>query len=217
MRPKLSFAFAQPHLVTTPLPDILPDPERPRRAPRLVVRALAALHRLAEKGWATTAVGAWALLQASFVPGPVDSVIIPLGLADPPRAFRFAWAATIGSILGVSIAWAIGVFAFDSVGLPMLGLIGLDASDVEAMRGRFQAQGWWVILVATMTPLSLKLTTIASGAVGVPLHHVVLAVLLGRGLRFMLVALVVRFFGDRVERWIERRYGQTLHELAVRE
>ena len=27
-------------------------------------------------------------------------------------------------------------------------------------------------------------------------------------------AVVVRFAGDRVERWIERRYGKTLHQLA---
>lgn len=189
---------------------------QPRARPsRFALRALAALHRLAEKGWATTAVGGWAFLQASFVPGPVDSVIIPLGLADPARAFRFAWAATIGSVLGVAVAWAIGVFAFDTIGLSMLGLVGLDAADVDAMRVRFQNHGGWVVLLATVTPLSLKLTSIAAGAVGVPLLEVVLAVLVGRGLRFLTVAAVVHFAGDRVERWVQRRYGKSLHALAM--
>ncbi|HWJ24287.1 MAG TPA: hypothetical protein VNS52_18155, partial [Gemmatimonadaceae bacterium] len=103
-----------------PAPPPAPNPTTPPRR-RLALRALAALHRLAERGWATTAVGVWAFLQASMFPGPVDGVIIPLGLADPPRAFRFAWAAALGATLGVALAWAIGVFAFDSVGLPMLG------------------------------------------------------------------------------------------------
>jgi len=198
-----------------------PDPletatTRPRARPsRFALRSLAALHRLAEKGWATSAVGGWAFLQASFVPGPVDSVIIPLGLADPPRAFRFAWSATLGSALGVVVAWAIGVFAFDSIGLSMLGLVGLDAADVDAMRVRFQGHGGWVVLLATVTPLSLKLTSIAAGAVGVPLLEVALAVLVGRGVRFFTVAAVVHFTGDRVERWVLRRYGKSLHQLAM--
>ncbi|HYD51046.1 MAG TPA: VTT domain-containing protein, partial [Gemmatimonadaceae bacterium] len=145
----------------------------------------------------------------------VDGVIIPLGLADPPRAFRFAWAAILGSVAGAALAWAIGVFAFDSIGLPMLGLVGLDAGDVESMRARFQSQGWWVVLLATVTPLSLKLTTIAAGAVGVPLLEVAFAVLAGRGFRFLVVAAVVRFAGHRVEHWVRRRYGKSLHELAM--
>lgn len=193
-----------------PAPESTTSPYR-----RVALRALAALHRLAERGWATTAVGAWAFLQASVFPGPVDAVIIPLGLADPPRAFRFSWAATVGATLGVALAWAIGVFAFDSVGLPMLGLVGLDEHDVDALRGRFQGHGWWIVLIASVTPLPLKLTAIAAGAAGVPLTEVALTVFLARGVRFFTVAAVVRYAGDRVERWIERRYGKTLHELAA--
>jgi len=193
----------------------LPQTQRPPRA-RLALRALAALHRLAEKGWSTTAVTVWAMLQASFVPGPVDAVIVPLGVADPRRAFRFAWAAILGGTLGALLAWSIGSFAFDSVGLRMLGLVGLDAHDVEAMRGRFQDHAWWVLLLATLTPLSLKLTAIAAGAVSIPPHEVALAVFAGRTVRFLVVAAVVRYAGDRVERWLERRYGKTLEELSRR-
>src|SRR5688572_20302375 len=80
------------------------------------VRALAWLHRLAEAGWATTAIGGWAFLQASVVPGPVDGVLVPLGLADPKRAWRFAGAALFGSTLGALVAYTIGAVAFESVG-----------------------------------------------------------------------------------------------------
>src|ERR671914_2412282 len=85
------------------------------RLSRGAVRALAQLHRLAEAGWAATAVGAWAFLQASVVPGPVDGVIVPLGLADPKRAWRFAWSALAGSTAGGIVAYTIGTVAFESV------------------------------------------------------------------------------------------------------
>lgn len=196
-----------------PLPPS-PVPPRERRPRRLALRIFAWFHRLAERGWATTAVAGWAFLQASFVPGLVDSVIIPLGLADPPRAFRFAWAATLGSVAGSLITWAIGVFAFDTVGLPLLSLIGIDAARVNDLRPQLQQQGWWLILVGTWVPVSIKALGLAAGAVGVPLHVFLSAIFVGRGLRFILVAFVVRFAGDRVERWVERKYGKTLHQLA---
>src|ERR671914_784637 len=94
------------------------------RLSRGAVRVLAQLHRLAEAGWAATAVGAWAFLQASFVPGPVDGVLVPLGLADPRRAWRFAWTALAGSTAGGIVAYTIGTVAFESVGRSILGWLG---------------------------------------------------------------------------------------------
>ena len=149
------------------------------------------------------------------MPGLVDSVIIPLGLADPQRAFRFAWAATFGSVAGVLITWSIGVFAFDSIGLPLLSLVGVDAARVTELRPSLLQRGWWIILVGTWVPISIKALGIAAGAFGISLPVFLSAVFVGRGIRFLAVALVVRFAGDRVERWIKRRYGKSLHELAM--
>src|SRR5918997_3882467 len=98
------------------------------------VRALAALHRLAEAGWAATAVGTWAFLQASVVPGPVDGVLVPLGLADPRRAWRFAWSALAGGTAGGIVAYTIGAVAFESVGRTVVGWLGVAGPEVEQFR-----------------------------------------------------------------------------------
>src|SRR5919202_5438463 len=98
---------------------LMTDGEERRLSERLsaaAVRALARLHRLAEAGWAATAVSVWAFLQASVVPGPVDVVLVPLGLADPKRAWRFAWSAVLGSVLGAFVAYVVGAVAFESIG-----------------------------------------------------------------------------------------------------
>jgi membrane protein YqaA with SNARE-associated domain len=178
------------------------------------VRALAWLHRLAEAGWSATAVGAWAFLQASVVPGPVDGVLVPLGLADPRRAWRFAWSALVGATLGGIIAYTIGTLAFESVGRAILGWLGIATSDVEQFRAMFKEKGLWLVLVSTLTPLSAKIVAIAAGAFGVPLLPFVTTIVLGRALRFGVIAAVVRYFGDRVELYIERRYGRTLDDIA---
>ena len=178
------------------------------------VRVLARLHRLAEAGWAATAVGTWAFLQASVVPGPVDGVLVPLGLADPQRAWRFAWSALAGGTLGGIVAYTIGTLAFESVGRAILGWLGVATPEVEQFRALFSEKGLWLVLLSTLTPLPAKLVAIAAGAFGIPVLPFVATIVLGRGVRFGVVAAVVRYFGDRVERYIERRYGRTLEELS---
>lgn len=172
------------------------------------------LHRLGERGWASTAIGGWSFLQGAIVPGPVDGLLIPFGLADPPKVWRFAWAAVLGSVLGTLVAYTIGVFAFDSVGQVVLGWAGFGPAAVEKLRGAFRAKGWLLVLVSTWTPVSIKLISISAGAFGVPVWKFMLAIFLGRGIRFLTVAAVVHFFGDRVEAWVERKYGKSLVELA---
>jgi membrane protein YqaA with SNARE-associated domain len=179
------------------------------------VRVLAWLHRLAEAGWATTAVGTWAFLQASVVPGPVDGVLVPLGLADPKRAWRFAWSALAGCTLGALAAYAIGALAFDTIGRSLLDWIGVATPEVEQFRARFKDKGLWLVLLSTLTPLSGKLVAIAAGAFGVPILPFAATIVIGRAFRYGVVAAVVRYFGDRAERYIERRYGKTLDELAL--
>src|SRR5918992_3950124 len=98
------------------------------------IRALAQLHRLAEAGWAATAVGTWAFLQASVVPGPVDGVLVPLGLADPRRAWRFAWSALAGSTLGALVAYTVGALAFETVGRSLLAWLGVAQLEAEQFR-----------------------------------------------------------------------------------
>lgn len=184
------------------------------RLSRGAVRVLAWLHRLAEAGWAATAVGAWGFLQASVVPGPVDGVLVPLGLADPKRAWRFAWSALLGCALGALVAYTIGAVAFESVGRTILGWLGVAGREVEQFRVTFQEKGLWLVLLSTVTPLSGKLVAIAAGAFGIPVLPFLATIVLGRGIRYAVVAAVVRYFGDRAERYIERRYGQTLDEIA---
>ena len=178
------------------------------------VRMLARLHRVAEAGWAATAVGVWGFLQASVVPGPVDGVLVPLGLADPRRAWHFAGAALVGCMLGALLAYAIGALAFESIGRGVFGWLGITRGEVEQFRAMFKEKGLWLVLLATFTPLPSKPVAIAAGAFGVPLIPFAAIILAGRGIRYGVIAAVVRYFGDRVERYIHRRYGRTLDEIA---
>ena len=167
---------------------------------RFVRRAYARLHRWAEAGWAGPAVGTWNLMQGSVVPGPTDALLAPLAVADPPRAFPLALWATAGAVIGGSIAYVIGVTAFDSVGVRVLDWVGVSRATVEARRAMFVDHGWWVIALSSLTPMPSKIVCLAAGAFGVPPLLFATALLVGRGARFAVVAALCALVGRRIAR-----------------
>ncbi len=179
----------------------------PRGVPRVIVRLVRTLNGWAESGWAGPAAGAWAFAQSSVVPGPSETLLIPLGLADPRKAIRLAWWTVLGSVLGAMIAYAIGALAYDTVGQPLLLWLGLTAERLEHIRVLFAERGWLIVALGSLPLLSSKATAIVAGAFGFSFAEFVAATLLVRGVRFLLVGILLRFAGDWVRRWWERRQG----------
>ena len=168
---------------------------------RLLLGLLAALHRWAESGWAGPAVGSWAFLQGSVVPGPSEALLVPMGLADPPRVLPLAAWASVGSTVGGVLAYVLGATALDSVAVPIAGWFGMSGADFEARRALFEQRGWLVVLLSTVSPLPTKFVCMAAGAFGVPPFAFTAALGAGRSARFAAVALLIRFAG---EKWIAR-------------
>ena len=189
------------------------DVSPPGRLRRSLVALLAHLHRWAESGHAGSAVCTWNALQGSVVPGPSEALLLPLGLADPRRAPHLALMAAIGATAGGLIAYAIGVYAFDSIGMPLVSLLGVSPQRWASMEGLFLRRGALLVLLSTMSPLSTKLVCIGGGAFGVPFLPFVGALALGRALRFAAIGLVVRFAGDRLLARLERKLGRPVERL----
>jgi membrane protein YqaA with SNARE-associated domain len=147
---------------------------------------------------------AWGAMQGSIVPGPADALIVPLGVADPRIVYRLAIFATAGATIGGIIAWLIGAHAFEELGRPILHLLGIADATIARSEGLFDRRGWLIVLLATVTPVPSKLVCIAAGAFGVPFVPFTLALGIGRGARFAVIALGVRLAGERIERWKRR-------------
>lgn len=173
-----------------------------------VRRIIATLHRWAESGWAGPAVASWNTIQGAILPGPADALLVPLGLADPRRVWRLVSWAIAGSVIGGLVAFAIGRFAFDEIGVPVFRVLGMGSEDLAILERQFERHGWLFIIVSALTPISTKIVCIAAGAFGVPLPHFTLALIAGRGSRFLVIAALIRFAGDRFNRWLARK-GQT--------
>lgn len=156
-------------------------------------------HRHAE-AW----LAAVSFIESSFFPIPPDVMLIPMVLAAPGRWMRIALVATVASVAGGYLGYAIGALAMDTVGQAILSVFHL-AAKFEAMRPLVDEYGAWVILVKGMTPIPYKLITITAGAFHFDLMKFTLASIAARGMRFFLVALLLWKFGAPIRDFVERR------------
>ncbi|WP_375227598.1 YqaA family protein [Roseobacter sp. S98] len=153
----------------------------------------------------------WVLAFVSFIessvfPIPPDVLMIPMIIARPSRAWLIAGVALVASVLGGIAGYAIGAFAFESIGQPVLESLG-KAERMTEFNARFNDLGFWAVLTAGVTPFPYKVITIMSGWTGMPLGTFIATSVLARGIRFFLVAFLLWKFGAPIRDFIERRLG----------
>jgi len=169
------------------------------------------LHRLYERVLALAAsprapwwLAAVAFAESSFFPVPPDALLIPMALARPDRAWRLAAICTAASVAGGALGYLIGYEFFYVLAAPLLHAYHYDEAFVR-FQDTYAKYGVYVILVKGLTPIPYKIVTIASGAAHFNFLTFLAASVATRGLRFFLLAALLRRFGPPVRSFIETR------------
>jgi membrane protein YqaA with SNARE-associated domain len=170
--------------------------------------------RLAAGPRAAWALAVVAFVESSVFPIPPDVLLIPMIIAAPRRAWRYAAIATAASVAGGYLGYAIGYFAFLAIGRPILEFYQI-MDRYEALKASFDQWGAWIIMLKGMTPIPYKLLTITSGALHFDLAAFTIASLVSRSLRFFLVAALLYWFGEPIRSFIERRLMLVTSVFAV--
>ena len=154
-----------------------------------------------------------AFAEASFFPIPPDAMLVPMALARPRAAWRFAAICTVASVAGGALGYLIGFAVFDQFARPILSIYGYGAAyaafrrssrirpvdragqrpDADPVQDRDDRGGrgqfdFWLFMVASI---------------------------LTRGARFFLVATLLHYFGDAVRDFIERRLTLVTSAIAA--
>jgi len=174
----------------------------------------ARVRSLAEGPNAERALAAVAFAESSFFPIPPDILLAPMALANPRRAWRYALIATVASVLGGMLGYAIGAMLYGTVGEWLINLYGYGAK-MEALKQTYAQWGWAVILIKGVTPIPYKLVTIVSGLLGYNFPLFVALSVLTRGVRFFLVAGVLRWLGEPLRVALERHFAAVLAGFAA--
>ena len=142
--------------------------------------------------------------ESSFFPIPVDVMLAPMVLANKSKAWRLALITTLMSVLGGMFGYFVGAFLFDTYGQQILNLFHAHEK-FESIKESYVEYGMVIILLAGVTPIPYKIFTIASGVVGVAVVPFILMSIVGRGIRFFMVAGLVKLGGDKLESTIHKK------------
>ena len=169
---------------------------------------------------ARPAAEAWlaliAFIESSVFLVPADVLFLPMTLARPERAWRYAFIATAASVLGGIAGWFLGHYAFETIARPILEFYG-KMSAFEHLRDSSDANAVLLLLItsglAHLPPI--KVVTILSGAMHIDLALFTVSAIAARGARFYFLAWLLRRYGEPIRGFIEKRLGQLAALAAI--
>jgi membrane protein YqaA with SNARE-associated domain len=152
-----------------------------------------AQHRHAEKYLAGLSCS-----ESMFFPIPPDVMLAPMALSQPQKAWRFALITTVASVIGGVLGYLLGYFAFESFIQPVVAEMGYQDKLTQATLW-FKEYGVWVVFLAGFSPIPYKVFTISAGFLNMALIPFIIASTIGRGMRFFLVAALMKYGGPMME------------------
>ena len=159
--------------------------------------------RTAASDKAPEALGLVSFIESSIFPIPPDVMLIPMVLARREKAWWYATIATVASVLGGLLGYAIGYYLYDAVGLPILKFYGREGA-LDNFIQFVHDYGVPAVIIKGMTPIPYKVVTIAAGVAKMNLLAFMGASIIARAMRFYLVAGLLYFFGESIRAFIEK-------------
>jgi membrane protein YqaA with SNARE-associated domain len=160
----------------------------------------------AYKPYALWLMGLVSFAESSVFPVPPDTMLIPMSLARPEKAWSYATLCTLTSVAGGVLGYVIGAYLYDTVGHWLIALYGY-GDKVEAFREAYARWGTAIILIKGVTPIPYKIVTITSGFAGYNIWLFIVCSFVARGMRFYVTAFLLNRYGAQARKVIEERLG----------
>lgn len=133
--------------------------------------------------------------ESVFFPIAVDVMLVPMCVARPRRKWRLATLTLVFSVAGGLAGLMLGYLAIDAV-LPWIEELGW-GDQYSRVQDWYQRWGYWALVIAAFTPLPYKIFAISAGGLNMDAGTFLAASLLGRGIRFFLVAALAAWLGPK--------------------
>src|SRR5690606_33273401 len=157
-----------------------------------------------------------AFVESSVFLIPADVLFLPMALARPNRVWRYAFIATVASVLGGIAGWYLGHYAYAQVAKPVLELYGKLDTFEELRKSTSTDMILLLLITSGLSHLPpIKVVTILSGAAGINIWLFIASAIVARGARFYFLAWLLRRYGEPIRHFIEKRLGTIAAFAAI--
>lgn len=110
---------------------------------------------------------------------------------------------TISSVLGGILGYYIGYGFYETIGEWIIKSYGLEEA-FSNFQAQFAKWGFWIIALKGLTPIPYKIVTISSGLAGFNFYQFIIASVIARGFRFLMLGVLLWYYGPSIKDYIEK-------------
>ena len=146
----------------------------------------------------------WILSFISFIesfisPIPPDFLMIPMMVSQRKKAFWIAAICTITSVIGGLLGYWIGYSLYDTVGHYLVS-----EESLIAYQKKFDQWGFFLISIKGFLPIPYKIAAITAGLAHYHFGKFIIAYIIARSSRFLMLAILIYYYGAPIKEFIER-------------
>lgn len=165
--------------------------------------------------WGAFALFSLAFTEASFFPIPPDVLLIALCLGSRSKSLYFVAICSLGSALGAIFGYSIGYFLwwngsqeFSQFANFFFSIIpGFSTEIFFDIKQKYEEWNFWVIFVSGFTPIPFKVFTVSAGAFNINFNLFLIASLIARSARFLIIGGLIWKFGEPIRSFIDKYFN----------
>lgn len=146
------------------------------------------------------------ICESIFLFVPPEVFMTPPIIANKKRALPITLAAALGSIVGGAIAYMIGAWLYDSVGMWLITTFSNPELIETAIKPMFSRYGILIIVLTAVTPIPYKLLAIWLGFIGYPILLFLAVSAIFRTGRFAIVGYLLWRFQERANAIVKKYF-----------
>ena len=146
------------------------------------------------------------ICESIFLFVPPEVFMTPPIIANKKRALPITIAASLGSIVGGAIAYMIGLWLYDSVGVWLIETFSNPELIETAIKPMFSKYGILIIVLTAVTPIPYKLLAIWLGFIGYPMLLFLAVSAIFRTGRFAIISTLLYFFQERANAIVNKYF-----------
>jgi membrane protein YqaA with SNARE-associated domain len=146
------------------------------------------------------------ICESIFLFIPPEVFMTPPIIANKKRALPITVAASLGSLVGGTIAYLIGMWLYDSVGIWLIETFSNPELIETAIKPMFSKYGILIIVLTAVTPIPYKLLAIWLGFIGYPMFLFLFVSAIFRTSRFAILATLLYFFQERANAIVNKYF-----------
>ncbi|MFT5179707.1 MAG: membrane protein YqaA with SNARE-associated domain [Candidatus Paceibacteria bacterium] len=151
-------------------------------------------------------LGIISFTESSFFPIPPDPFLIAVLMIKKQCWLHYSILVAVTSVLGGIFGYFIGFWFFELAGQPLVDIYNLQ-EPFDIVTNLFKDNTFWTTFVAAFTPIPYKIFTIAAGFSKVNFVVFVIASIIGRGIRYLIIGYIMKVFGEKIGKLVFKYFN----------